>query len=75
MTRYGDSIERIQATLTLMVWMAILFLPLSLQAATLEEKRATRLERMGVMIGRAVLCLSLVMRCTNHLIFYSSDRF
>lgn len=53
MTRYGDSIERIQATLTLMVWMAILFLPLSLQAATLEEKRATRLERMGVMIGRS----------------------
>lgn len=51
MTRSEDSVERIQAALMLMVYTAILFLPLSLYAQTLEEKQAARQERIGLQVA------------------------
>jgi len=51
MTRCEDSVERIQTALMLMACTAILFLPLSLHAQTLEEKQAARQKRIGLQIA------------------------
>lgn len=51
MTRCEDSVERIQAAMMLMVYTAILFLPLSLYAQTLEKKHAARQKRIGLQIA------------------------
>ena len=51
MTRCEDSIEQIQAALKVVACTAILFVPLSLHAKTLEEKQAARQERIGLQIA------------------------
>ena len=52
MIRLGCTNGRIPATLKGCLCLAFLLLSLSLQAATIEEKRAARLERIGSLIAQ-----------------------